>query len=62
MNKTKFAVLLTASVISLSAPAADDKVQELEEMVVIGSAGIKHSSAKSAKPVTVLSDDKLHTN
>lgn len=62
MNKTKFAVLLTASVISLSAPAADDKVQELEEMVVIGSTGVKHSGAKSAKPVTVLSDDKLHTN
>ncbi len=42
-----------------TALAADD-AQQLEE-VIIYSAGIKHSTAKSAKPVTVLSGDDLRT-
>ena len=40
--------------------ADKDNTQQLEEVVVYGT-GIKQATAKSAKPVTVLSGEELHT-
>ena len=40
--------------------ADEDNTQQLEEVVVYGT-GIKQATAKSAKPVTVLSGEELHT-
>jgi iron complex outermembrane receptor protein len=56
----KFAVILlsTTALGANNAHAADNDIQKLDDIVVI-STGIKHSTAKSAKPVTVLTGDQL---
>lgn len=61
MNKKLAIIFLSTGAIGTNAHAADNKIQKLEDIVVI-STGIKHATAKSAKPVTVLSGDKLRTN
>ena len=58
MNKKLAIIFLSAGAIGANAHAADDNVKKLEDIVVI-STGIKHSTAKSAKPVTVLTGDQL---
>ncbi|NOT84900.1 MAG: TonB-dependent receptor [Methylococcaceae bacterium] len=60
MTKTRRRLFLIASLISTAAQSADEQPIELEEMVVT-STGLKHATAKSAKPVTVLSGDQLRT-
>ncbi|MEQ1638019.1 MAG: TonB-dependent receptor [Methylococcales bacterium] len=60
MLKIKRFFLLTAGFMSVSVQAADENIQELEEMVIT-STGLKHSTSKSAKPVTVLSGEQLRT-
>ncbi|MEQ1484702.1 TonB-dependent receptor [Methyloglobulus sp.] len=57
MNKYPLIFISFFSIISL-VYADNDITQQLDEMIVYGS-GIKHSSAKSAKPTTVLSGDEL---
>ena len=54
-----FVFLLTNAVASAIA-AEEVSVQQLDE-VVVTSTGLKHATAKSAKPVTVLSGEQLRT-
>lgn len=58
MNKKLTVIFLSTSAIATNAHAADNDVHKLEDIVVI-STGIKQSTAKSAKPVTVLTGDQL---
>lgn len=58
MNKKLTILFLSTGALSSNASAADNDVQQLDEIVVISS-GIKHTTAKSAKPVTVLTGDAL---
>lgn len=58
MNKKLAVIFLSTGLIGTNAYAEDDNVQKLEDIVVIG-AGIKHATAKSAKPTTVLTGDQL---
>jgi len=58
MNKKLAVILLSTGAIGANAYAADDDIHKLDDIVVI-STGIKHSTAKSAKPVTVLTGDSL---
>ena len=58
MNKKLAIIFLSTGAIGTNAHAADNSVQKLEDIVVI-STGIKHATAKSAKPVTVLTGDQL---
>jgi len=58
MNKKLAIIFLSTGAIGGHAHAADDNVQKLDDIVVI-STGIKHATAKSAKPVTVLTGDQL---
>lgn len=59
MNKKIAVFFLSTGALGFNVNAADDNIQELEEMVVI-SAPISKSSSKSAKPITVLTGDELH--
>ncbi|MEE7625285.1 TonB-dependent receptor [Methylobacter sp. Wu8] len=58
MNKKLTVIFLSTSAIATNAHAADNDAHKLEDIVVI-STGIKQSTAKSAKPVTVLTGDQL---
>lgn len=53
-------VALFLSTAALPALAVENDVYQLDEMIVT-STGLKHSSAKSARPVTVLSGDNLRS-
>lgn len=61
MQKNILIRILTLTALSSTALAAEDTVQTLEEMVVVGT-DIKHATAKLAKPANVISGDKLRTN
>jgi iron complex outermembrane recepter protein len=60
MHKRLATLFIPASLLSLSAIADESSPQVLEE-VTIYSAGIKHSTTKSARPVNVLTGDNLRT-
>lgn len=59
MTKKLAIILLSTGAIAGNAVAADDKVVELEEMVV--STPLAKSASKSARPLTVLSGAELRT-
>ena len=63
MSTRKLLFLYAASLLHSTANAAEAEpaIQELDEIVVIGT-GIKHATPKAAKPVTVLSGDQLKIN
>lgn len=58
MNKKTAVFFFSIVAIGANAYAEDNSVQKLEDIVVI-STGIKHTTAKSAKPVAVLTGDQL---
>jgi iron complex outermembrane receptor protein len=58
MNKKLAIIFLLIHTISSMAYASDNNVQELEEVVVI-STGLKQSTSKSARPMTILTEDEL---
>jgi iron complex outermembrane receptor protein len=60
MNKKLAIFLISTGAIGSNAHAEENDVLKFDEMVVI-STGIKHATSKSARPVTVLSGDELHT-
>ena len=60
MNKKLAIFLISTGAIGSHARAEDNNVLKLDDMVVT-STGIKHATAKSARPVTVLSGDELRT-
>ncbi|MGR9013601.1 MAG: TonB-dependent receptor plug domain-containing protein, partial [Gammaproteobacteria bacterium] len=59
MNTKLGIILLSTSTFGVSAYAADNKVIELEKMVV--NTPLSRSISKSARPVTVMSGDELRT-
>ncbi len=61
MPKTKLLFLAVTTLLNSVAYAAEQQIQELEEIVVFGS-GTKHAGPKSAKPAISLSGDQLKTN
>ncbi len=60
MNKFIATLVLSTGALASIANADDNGVQELEEVIVTGDS-FKHATPKSAKPVTVLSEESLRT-
>ena len=60
MNKKLAIFFLSTGAIGSNALAADNDIYKLDD-VIITSTGLKHSTSKSARPVTVLSGDQLQT-
>jgi len=60
MNKKLAILLLSTGAIGSDVLAAEKDIYKLDD-VIITSTGLKHSTSKAARPVTVLSGDQLQT-
>ena len=60
MNKKIVIIFLSTSAIGTDVLAADNDIYKLDD-VIITSTGIKQSTSKSARPVTVLTGEELQT-